>query len=159
MKTAFYPGTFDPVTYGHLDILSRAGHLFDKVIAGIALNEPKNPIFPQEERMALLKENVKDLPNIEVVAFDGLTVDFAKKHNAQAIIRGLRAISDFEYEFQMALMNRHLNNEIETILLMPSHEHFYTSANLIRSVANFSPERIARFVPENVLEALKKKFS
>lgn len=158
-RIAVYPGTFDPVTNGHLDVLQRACHLFDEVIVAIAMNANKYPIFSQTERKALIEVNVKNLPNVKVEMFDGLTVNFAKKMKACAIIRGLRAVSDFEYEFQMAQMNRHLDDDIETIFLMPSQDHFYTSSKLIKSVSEFSVEDVAAFVPENVKEALKKHFA
>ena len=157
MKTAVYPGTFDPLTLGHLDVLERACHLFDKV--AIALNSKKTPIFTKEERLKLIEENIKDIPKAEVHFFKGLTVDYAKENNAVAIIRGLRAVSDFEYEFQLAQMNRHLDNDIETIFLMPNQKYFYTSSQIIKAVAEHSPERVAKFVPANVLEALKRHFS
>lgn len=159
MKIAIYPGTFDPLTLGHLDVLERACRLFDKVIIAIALNSKKSPLFTKEERLTLITENIKNIPNAEVSFFEGLTVDFAKKNNAKAIIRGLRAISDFEYEFQLAQMNRHLNNTIETIFLMPNQEYFYTSSQIIKAISQHDANRIAKFVPANVLEALKKYFS
>lgn len=158
MKTAIYPGSFDPVTNGHLDVLKRALDLFDNVILAIAINTEKQSLFPIEQRLELIRESIKDLPNAEVQIFKGLTIDLAKSVNAKAIIRGLRAVSDFEYEFQLAQMNRHMDPEIETIFLMPNQEYFYTSSNLIKSISNFSPERIAKFVPSHVLDTLKEKF-
>lgn len=158
-RIAIYPGTFDPVTYGHLDVLERACRLFDEVIVAIAVNANKQPIFSQKERKALIEANVKKMPQVKVEMFDGLTIDFAEKLKACAIIRGLRAVSDFEYEFQMAQMNRHMDNEIETIFLMPSQAHFYTSSKLIKSVSQFSVEDVAAFVPKNVKEALEKHFN
>ena len=157
-RIAVYPGTFDPVTNGHLDVLQRACRLFDEVIVAIAVNANKHPIFSQSQRRSLVETNVKNLPNVRIEMFDGLTVNFAKKRKACAIIRGLRAVSDFEYEFQMAQMNRHLDDDIETIFLMPSQDHFYTSSKLIKSVSEFSIEDVAVFVPENVKEALRKHF-
>lgn len=157
MRRAVYAGTFDPVTNGHLDILARACLLFDEVIVAVALNENKGPIFSVEERIALLKENLSELPNAKLAELQGLTVDFARANGAQALVRGLRAVSDFEYEFQMAQMNRHLADDIETIFLMPSEDYFFTSSNLIKSVSHFSSERIAKFVPRNVLSALQAK--
>lgn len=159
MKTAIYPGTFDPLTYGHLDVLKRACNLFDKVIIAIAINTEKKPIFSTEERLEMIKENLSLFPKAEVQSFKGLTVDFAKAQNAHAIIRGLRAVSDFEFEFQLAQMNRHLGPDIETIFLMPNQEYFYTSSQIIKAVSKHSPERIAKFVPKNVLEILKKHFA
>lgn len=159
MKIAIYPGTFDPVTNGHLDVLKRALYIFDKVIVAIAVNTSKTPIFSKEERLTLIKENLHKYPNAEVITFHGLTVDFAKEKNAHAIIRGLRAISDYEYEFQLAQMNRHLDSNIETIFLMPNQEYFYTSSQLIKAISQFSPKRVSAFVPKNVLEALVTKYS
>lgn len=158
MRIALYPGTFDPPTYGHFDVLNRACQLFDKVIVGLASNTKKEPLFSKKERIDLIKDNLKDQNKAEVIAFESLTVDFAKKIQACAIIRGLRAVSDFEYEFQLAQMNRHMDGEIETLFLMPSQDYFYTSSQLIKSISAFSPERITDFVPKNVLEALKNKF-
>lgn len=159
MKTAIYPGTFDPLTYGHLDVLGRACNLFDKVIIAIAINTEKKPIFSPQERMEMIKANLDNFPKAQVESFKGLTVDFAKANNAQAIIRGLRAVSDFEFEFQLAQMNRHLGPDIETIFLMPNQEYFYTSSQIIKAVSRHDPERVAKFVPRNVLEVLKKQFS
>lgn len=159
MTTAIYPGTFDPLTYGHLDVLGRACNLFDKVIIAIAINTEKKPIFSTEERLEMIKANLPQFPKAEVQSFKGLTVDFAKANKAHAIIRGLRAVSDFEFEFQLAQMNRHLGSDIETIFLMPNQEYFYTSSQIIKAVSKHNPERISKFVPKNVLEILKKHFA
>lgn len=159
MRRAIYAGTFDPVTNGHLDVLARACALFDEVVMAVALNEAKKPLFPVERRQALIEGNLKELPNARVEVFDGLTVDFARKVDAQAIVRGLRAISDFEFEFQMAQMNRHLAGEIETIFLMPKQEHFYTSSNIVKGVAQIDPERVRAFVPANSLAALQAAYA
>lgn len=156
MKTAIYPGTFDPITLGHLDILSRAGRLFDKIIMAVAPNDTKNPMFPLEERMRLVRENIADMPFASAEVLEGLTVDFAKKHGATAIIRGLRVVSDFEFEYQLAQMNRFLDGGIETVLLMPSKQYFFTSSTIIKQVAVFDEERISSFVPPNVIAALKR---
>jgi len=157
-KLAIYPGTFDPVTLGHLDILRRACRLFDQVLVAVAPNEEKSPLFTIEERLALLKPHLRTIPNARVVRLDGLTVDFARARKAVALIRGLRAVSDFEYEFQMAQMNRHLDDSIETIFLMPSHTFFYTSSSIVKQVCQMNAARLKTFVPPNVLAALKKKF-
>lgn len=158
MRRAIYPGTFDPITNGHLDVLERATHLFDEVILAVAPNDPKSPIFTQAERLALVKEITSSLNKVRVELLEGLTVDFARKFDAVALVRGLRAISDFEYEFQMAQMNRHLADDIETIFLMPNQEYFYTSSNIVKAVANFDVERIANFVPPRALEAMREKY-
>lgn len=159
MTTAIYPGTFDPVTNGHLDVLERACQLFEKVIVAIAKNNSKNPIFSIEKRLELWQTNIKQGLNAEVIAFDGLTVDLAKEQGAKVLIRGLRAVSDFEYEFQLAQMNRHMESQIETLFLMPSQEHFYTSSQLIKKVSYYTVDRIRQFVPQNVLESLKQHFN
>lgn len=156
MKIAVYPGTFDPITKGHLDVLHRAAVLFDRVIVAVAENEPKNPVFSLDERMAMIRENV-DTEQFEVRRLEGLVVEFAKKVKAKALIRGLRAISDFEYEFQMAQMNRNLDESIETLFLMPSEKFFYTSSALIKQVARYT-EKDTDLVPENVYKALIEKF-
>lgn len=158
MHLAIYPGTFDPITNGHLDVLNRACHLFDEVIIAVAHNERKKPIFTFEQRMELIQENVKHNKKVRVMDFNGLTTAFAKKVGAVAIIRGLRAVSDFEFEFQMAQMNRQLDGEIETIFLMPNQDYFYTSSHIIKEVARFNYEGVQRFVPQNVLKALKTHF-
>lgn len=159
MKTAIYPGSFDPITNGHLDVLKRACNLFDKVIIAIAINTKKKPLFSEAVRLNLVEENLKAFPQVQALVFNGLTVDLAREKKAKAIIRGLRAISDFEFEFQLAQMNRHLDNTIETLFLMPNHDHFYTSSQLIKGVSKFSTDRLASFVPPNVLKALAHHFS
>jgi pantetheine-phosphate adenylyltransferase len=158
MKLAIYPGTFDPVTNGHLDILRRATRLFDEVLVAVAPNEEKDPLFTIEERLELITPHLKSLKKVRVERLSGLTVDFARKHGAVALIRGLRAVSDFEYEFQMAQMNRHLDDSIETIYLMPSHTFFYTSSQIVKRVCQVNSGRLKKFVPPNVLKALKKKY-
>ena len=159
MRTAIYAGTFDPITNGHLDVIERACHIFDHVIVSVAPNEAKKPIFTLQERIKLIDETIPRYSNSSVQALEGLTVDFARKVGAIAIIRGLRAISDFEYEFQMAQMNRHLADEIETIFLVPRQDYFYTSSTLVKAVAEFSLERISKFVPPNVVKAMKAKMT
>jgi len=157
MRTAIYPGSFDPITNGHLDVINRGGRIFDKVVIAVARNATKSPLFTSDERVALITENLKDRPDIEVIAFDGLIVDLAKQLNAVALIRGLRAVSDFEHEFQMAQMNRHLDEEVETIFLMPNEKFFFTSSNLIKQVFKFT-DRERNLIPENVHAALSEKF-
>lgn len=157
MKIAIYPGSFDPITNGHLDVINRGRHIFDKVIIAVARNNSKQPLFTSEERVELIKENIKDRPNLEVIAFDGLIVDLARKLNAVALIRGLRAVSDFEHEFQMAQMNRHLDDQIETIFLMPNERYFFTSSNLVKQVFQFT-DREKHLIPANVHHALSLKF-
>ncbi|MDA9764042.1 MAG: pantetheine-phosphate adenylyltransferase [Opitutales bacterium] len=157
MRTALYPGTFDPITLGHLDVLNRASLIFDRVIIGVAHNLSKSPTLSLEERTRLIEENLKDLPNIEIQSFDGLVVDFAKQIGAVALIRGLRAVSDFEYELQMAQMNRNLDESIETLFLMPNEAYTFISSTLIKQVAIYGGD-ISKFVPPNVYEALKEHF-
>tara|TARA_B100001778_G_scaffold333034_1_gene340677 strand:+ start:1415 stop:1900 length:486 start_codon:yes stop_codon:yes gene_type:complete len=153
MKKAIYPGTFDPITNGHIDVIHRARSLFDSIIIAVANNTNKKPLFSTEKRVSLIEENFKDYPNVSVISFDGLIVDLAKENDAIALIRGLRAASDFEYEFQMAQMNRHLNDEIETVFLMPNEKYFFTSSNLIKQVFQFT-DREKQLIPTNVHKAL-----
>ena len=155
MATAIYPGTFDPITKGHLDVLARACRLFEKVIVAIsAENSAKEVTFSLEERIGLVKQNINEFPGASVQSFTGLLVDYALKVGASVIVRGLRAVSDFEYEFQMAQMNRHLDSKLETIFLMPNEKYFYTSSNLIKQV-HLNGGRETNLVPLNVLEALR----
>jgi len=158
MSHCIYPGTFDPITYGHLDVLGRATRLFDQVTVAIADNPGKGPLFTVAQRLELLRPNVAPFPNVSLTSFDGLLVDFAVEQKAIAIIRGLRALSDFEFEFNMALMNRHLKAEIETIFVMPNESYSYTSSNLVKQVARYGGD-VSNFVPANVAEALKKAFA
>ena len=153
MRKAIYPGTFDPITNGHIDVIHRASNLFDSITVTVAKNASKQPMFDEEKRVQLIKENFEKSSNVEVIAFDGLIVDLADKLGAVALIRGLRVASDFEYEFQMAQMNRHLNDSIETVYLMPTEEHFFTSSNLIKQVFKFT-DREKQLIPENVHQAL-----
>lgn len=156
MKIAIFPGTFDPITNGHVDILERALKLFDKVIIAIAHNSSKNPLFTEAERLELIKASVRRYDRVEVDAFSGLLVDYAARRGATTIIRGLRAISDFEYEFQMALMNRALNATIETVFLMPKEEWTYLNSTIIRNIAMLHGN-VAQFAPLPVVTALEQK--
>ena len=156
-RIAIYPGTFDPVTNGHIDIIERAGDLFDHVIVTIAYNTSKKPVFSLQERKELLLQVVKDYPFAEVDVFTGLLVEYAAKMKAVALIRGLRAISDFEYEFQMALMNRRLDKQLITVFLMPHEKYTYINSTIVREIARFGGD-VSKFVPLNVENALKKKF-
>ncbi len=156
MKTAIYPGTFDPITLGHLDIIKRALKIFDKLIIAVGTQEDKKPLFETKERVELVKQTTKDL-NVEVEEFSGLFADFAKNKDTNIIIRGLRAVSDFEYEFQMAVMNTKLNKDLETVFLMTDKEHFYLSSSIVREMAA-KKANIKDLVPENVSEALENKF-
>jgi len=157
MKRAIYPGSFDPVTNGHLDVVERARKLFDEVIVAVAHNDEKQPLFSLEERLNFLRQTVGKLDNVRVAQFDGLLVGFAGTEKANAIIRGLRAVSDFEFEFQMALMNRKLDNNVETIFLMPKEEYTYLSSRLVKEIARLGGN-VAKFVPAIVAASLDKKF-
>jgi len=158
MLRAIYPGSFDPITNGHLDVLSRAARLFDEVIMAVAINQSKQVLFSVEERVELLKASCQHLPNVRVASFNGLLVDFARQSEAKAVIRGLRAVSDFEFEFQMALMNRSLEPELEALFLMPSEEYSYISSRMVKEVARLGGE-VSRFVPKCVEDALKARFA
>ncbi len=156
MKIALYPGSFDPITYGHIDIIKRACTLFDKVIVSVAVNINKKPLFNEEERMDLIKYSVKEFPKVQVDSFNGLLVNYAKKCKANAVIRGLRAVSDFEYEFQMALVNRKLDEELVTVFLMPHEKYSYLNSSIVKELARFGGE-ISCFVPQHVEQLLFKK--
>lgn len=153
---AVYPGSFDPVTYGHLDILNRSLELFDKIIIAVALNIEKTGLFTFEERAELIRASVKDVDSIIVDSFHGLLVDYVKKVNARFVIRGLRAMSDFEYEFQMASMNRNLDSDMDTIFMMTGKDYFFVSSRTIKEVAVFGGN-VTEFVPDAVSKALKEK--
>lgn len=157
MKKVIYPGTFDPVTYGHIDIVRRAVDLFDQVVVTVAINPTKQPLFTTEERVEMLRVSLKDFDRVVIDSFDGLTVEHAKQVGAIGIIRGLRQISDFEFEFQMALMNRKLAGDITTIFLMPHERYTYLNSTVIRNLASLHAD-VSNFVPPNVVEALKRKF-
>lgn len=156
-RLAIYPGTFDPITFGHLDIIERAGDLFDRVIVTIARNPAKKPVFSIDERRALIEAATGKYPFAEVDVFDGLAVEYARMRGAVALIRGLRAISDFEYEFQMALVNRRLAKELVTVYLMPHEKYTYINSTIVREVAAFGGD-VSKFVPAAVEKALKEKY-
>ncbi len=157
MKIAVYPGTFDPVTNGHIDIILRASKIFDKILVLVAIHPDKKTLFSVEERVKMLKESLKKFKNIEIDYWDGILVDYIKKTNATAIVRGMRAISDFEYEFQMALMNRNLFPEIEIIFLFPDEKYTYLSSSIVKELAMFGKD-VSNFVPDIVNKKLKEKF-
>ncbi|MCM8784219.1 MAG: pantetheine-phosphate adenylyltransferase [Candidatus Omnitrophica bacterium] len=157
MQIAIYPGTFDPITYGHIDIIKRANSLFNKVIIAVAKNPSKETLFSWKERVNLVKKAVRDVQGVEVDTFNGLVVDYLKKKKAKIIIRGLRMISDFEYEFQMALTNRKLAPFIETIFMMPNEAYSYLSSKLIKEAGALGAD-LSYFVPSFVEKALRKKF-
>lgn len=158
MRTAIYPGSFDPLTNGHLDVLKRATKLFDRVIVAIARNESKSPMFSLEERLALMKPAIAPMKNVRAEIFEGLLDEYAAKQKAQAIVRGLRAVSDFEFEFQMALMNRKLDENIETIFMMPREAYTFVSSRIIKEIARLGGD-IGQFVPRHVAVAVGKKLS
>jgi pantetheine-phosphate adenylyltransferase len=158
MKLCIYPGTFDPFTNGHLDVLQRAAKLFGRVRVAIAVDSTKAPLFTPEERVALIRANLRGLPNVDVVSFQGLLVEFARQQKAHALIRGLRALSDFEFEFNMALMNRHLEPKVETLFVMPNEAYSYTSSSLVKQIAKLGGD-VSKFVPPNVATALRKAYA
>jgi pantetheine-phosphate adenylyltransferase len=158
MRTALYPGSFDPITNGHLDVIQRAAGLFDRLIVAVARDNAKNSLFSVEERVALTSEAIAGIRNVEVMPFDGLLVNFANKLGACALVRGLRAVSDFEFEFQLALMNRKLEPNLETMFLMPREEFTYISSRLVKEIGRLGGN-IEPFAPANVVAALKQKFA
>jgi pantetheine-phosphate adenylyltransferase len=156
MRKVIYPGSFDPLTNGHLDVIQRATKLFDQVIVAIAENESKRPLFTQTERVQMVSRAVKGLANVEVDAFEGLLIEYVERRSAQAVIRGLRAVSDFEFEFQLALMNRKLNERIETIFMMPKDTYTFLSSRIVKEIASLGGD-VSGFVPAHVRAALKAK--
>jgi pantetheine-phosphate adenylyltransferase len=158
IRRAIYPGSFDPVTNGHLDVIDRARKLFDEVIVGVAHNDQKHPLFSLEERLGLLKSALGRIKNVEIAPLNGLLVNFAVARKATAVIRGLRAISDFEFEFQMALMNRKLEAKVETIFLMPKEEYTYLSSRIVKEIARLGGD-VTSFVPTAVAKALGTKMT
>ena len=157
MRTAIYPGSFDPLTNGHLDVIERAVKLFDRVIVAVARNQSKQPLFTLEERVELVRKSIRHLPHVKVDSFDCLLVDYVERRSAKAIIRGLRAVSDFEFEFQLALMNRKLNENVETIFMMPKDTYTFLSSRMIKEIAHLGGN-VRSFVPAHVRAALCQKF-
>ena len=153
MRTAIYPGSFDPFTNGHLDVVQRAARLFDRVIVAVAKSDSKQPLFTSVERLALVQESIHGMPNVEADTFDGLLVEYVQRRSAQAVLRGLRAISDFEFEFQMALMNRKLNENFETIFMMPKDTYTFLSSRIVKEIARLGGD-VSPFVPPHVRSAL-----
>lgn len=156
MVRAIYPGSFDPITFGHLDVIKRSAKIVDELIIGVLTNGSKDPMFSVAERVEIIKEVIKDLPNIEVKSFEGLLVDFVEENNAGIIVRGLRAITDFEYELQMSQTNRIMNDNIDTIFLTTSLEYAYLSSSTVKEVALLNGD-ISKFVPELVVEKVSEK--
>ena len=158
MRKAIYPGSFDPMTFGHLDVLERAAQLFDEIIVAVAFNRSKGPLFSMEERVELIRACTLHLGNVRVVRFDGLLVDLVRDEKAVAVVRGLRAVSDFEFEFQMALMNRKLEASFETLFLTPKEDYTYISSRIVKEVARLGGD-VSSFVPTVVLHALARRFA
>jgi len=157
MRRAIYPGSFDPITNGHLDVIERARKLFDEVVVAVAHNDEKQPLFSLKDRLDLLRETAGKIDNVRIAEFEGLLVEFARNEEAGIVIRGLRAISDFEFEFQMALMNRKLDSTVETIFLMPKEEYTYLSSRIVKEIARLGGD-VSGFVPACVAKALSRKF-
>ena len=158
MRRAIYPGSFDPVTYGHLDIINRSSKIVDELIIGVLKNKAKMPLFSVEERVKMLEEVTKDMPKVRIVPFEGLLVDFARQMDARMVVRGLRAITDFEYELQMAQTNHKLEEELETVFLTTALEYSYLSSTIVKEVASFGGD-ISQFVPELVMDRIFEKIN
>lgn len=158
MSKAIYPGSFDPVTYGHLDIIRRSAKIVDELVVGVLVNKAKNPMFTIEERVEMLQQLTGDCPNVKIMSFEGLLVDFAREQRANVIVRGLRAVTDFEYELQMAQTNHIMEEEIDTIFLTTSLEYSYLSSSIVKEVALLQGD-ITKFVPQLVIDNIKKKIS
>ena len=154
--TAIYPGSFDPITFGHLDVIARASKIVDRLIVGVLKNSSKSPLFSSDERVKIISDLVKDYPNVEVVSFDGLTIEFARQEGAQVIVRGLRAITDFDYELQMAQTNRIIAPELDTMFFSTSLEYAYLSSSTVKEVARYGGD-ISKFVPEKVAKLVMEK--
>ena len=158
MVKAVYPGSFDPVTFGHLDIIQRAAKVVDELIIGVLVNSEKNPLFSMEERVEMIKEAVKDLDNVKVMSFAGLTVNFAKENGASVIIRGLRAVTDFEIEMQIAQTNHSIDSDVDTMFLTTSLEYAFLSSTIVKEIAYYGSD-VRKLVPANVADELEKKFN
>jgi pantetheine-phosphate adenylyltransferase len=158
MRTAIYPGSFDPLTNGHLDVIQRATKLFSRVVVAVAKSDSKQPLFTLEERLKLVNKAVRHMPNVETDAFDGLLVEYAARRSATAVVRGLRAVSDFEFEFQLALMNRKLDERVETIFMMPKDTYTFLSSRIVKEIARLGGD-VSAFVPAHVKAALKEKLT
>jgi pantetheine-phosphate adenylyltransferase len=158
MRTVIYPGSFDPPTNGHLDLVERAARLFDQVVVAVASNDGKHPLFSLEERCDLVTKAIRHLPNVSADTFDGLLIDYVCRRGGHAVLRGLRAVSDFEFEFQLALMNRKLNAKVETIFMMPTESYTFLSSRIVKEIARLGGD-IRSFVPSHVAEALRTKFA
>lgn len=156
MRIAICPGSFDPITNGHLDVIQRAAKLFDRVVVAVAMNQSKGPLFSVEERLAMVRDAAAHLPNVEAETFSGLLVNYVRQRGAHAVVRGLRAVSDFEFEFQLALMNRKLNEQVETIFMMPRESYTFLSSRLIKEIASLGGD-VGEFVPPPVLSALRRR--
>ena len=158
MRTVIYPGSFDPITNGHLDLIQRATKLFDRVIVAIARNDSKQPLFTQQQRVEMVGKAIQDIPRVEADSFDGLLINYVEQRAAQAVIRGLRAVSDFEFEFQLALMNRKLNERIETIFMMPKDTYTFLSSRMVKEIAALGGD-VGAFVPTHVKALLAEKLA
>jgi len=156
-RLAIFPGSFDPITNGHVDIILRSAHLFERILVAVLVNQEKNPLFTADERIQIIRDVFSEYPNVEVDTFDGLLVDYARRRRASAIIRGIRAVSDYEYEFQMALMNRQLHDRLETVFLVPAVDQTYLSSSLAREVAKYGGD-VSALVHPAVADALKDKY-